>query len=29
MFAAICGLESEIQQLKNELASVDSQLSYY
>jgi hypothetical protein len=29
MFAAICGLESEIQQLKIELASVDSQLSYY
>ncbi len=29
MFAAICGLEIEIQQLKNELASVDSQLSYY
>ena len=27
MFAAICGLESEIQQLKIELASVNSQLS--
>jgi hypothetical protein len=29
MFAAICGLESEIQQLKIELASMDSRLSYY
>jgi hypothetical protein len=29
MFATICGLDSEIQQLKSELASVDSQLSYY
>ncbi len=29
MFAAICGLEIEIQQLKIELASVDCQLSYY
>jgi hypothetical protein len=28
-FAAICGLDSEIQQLKTELASVNSQLSYY
>ena len=28
MFAAICGLDSEIQQLKTELASVISQLSY-
>ncbi len=26
MFAAICGLDSEIQQLKTELASVNSQL---
>jgi hypothetical protein len=29
MFATICGLDSEIQQLKSELASVNSQLSYY
>jgi hypothetical protein len=29
MFAAICGVDSEIQQLKTELASVNSQLSYY
>jgi len=29
MFAPICGLDSEIQQLKSELASVNSQLSYY
>jgi hypothetical protein len=28
MFAAICGLDSEIEQLKTELASVNSQLSY-
>ena len=28
MFAAICGLESEIQQLQSELASVNSELSY-
>ena len=29
MFAAICGLDSEFEQLKTELASVNSQLSYY
>ena len=29
MFVTICGLDSEIQQLKSELASVNSQLSYY
>ena len=29
MFAAICGLNSELQQLKTELASVNSQLSSY
>ena len=29
MFAAICGLESEIQRLKIVLASVDVQLPYY
>ncbi len=29
MFITICGLDSEIQQLKSELASVNSQLSYY
>ena len=29
MFATICGLDSEIQQLQSELASVNSQLSYY
>ncbi len=29
MFATICGLDSEIQQLKFELASVNSELSYY
>jgi len=29
MFATICGLDREIQQLKSELASVNSQLSYY
>jgi hypothetical protein len=29
MFAAICGLDSEIYQLKSELASVNSQLSSY
>jgi hypothetical protein len=29
MFARICGLDCEIQQLKSELASVNSQLSYY
>ncbi len=26
MFAAICGLDSEVEQLKTELASVNSQL---
>ncbi len=29
MFATICGLDSEIYQLKSELASVNSQLSSY
>ena len=29
MFSTICGLDSEICQLKFELASVNSQLSYY
>ncbi len=29
MFASICGLDSEIAQLKSELASVNCQLSYY
>ena len=29
MFATICGLDSEIQQLKSELASVNSELSFY
>ncbi len=29
MFATICGLDREIQQLKSELASVNSELSYY
>jgi len=29
MFATICGLDREIEQLKSELASVNSQLSYY
>ncbi len=29
MFAAVCGLESEIQRLKIALASVDIQLPYY
>jgi hypothetical protein len=29
MFATICGLDGEIQQLKSELASVNSELSYY
>ena len=28
-FAAICGMESEIQRLKIALASVDIQLPYY
>jgi hypothetical protein len=28
MFAAICGLDSEIEQFKTELASVNSQLAY-
>ncbi len=29
MFAVICGLDSEVEQLKTELASVNSQLSYF
>jgi hypothetical protein len=29
MFSTICGLDSEIYQLKSELASVNSQLSSY
>ena len=29
MFSTICGLDSEISQLKAELASVNSQLSFY
>ena len=29
MFSTICGLDSEIYQLKSELASVNSQLSFY
>jgi hypothetical protein len=29
MFSTICGLDSEIYQLKSELASVNSQLSCY
>jgi hypothetical protein len=29
MFATICGLDREIEQLKSEQASVNSQLSYY
>jgi hypothetical protein len=29
MFSTICGLDSEISQLKSELASVNSQLSSY
>jgi hypothetical protein len=29
MFATICGLDGAIQQLKSELASVNSELSYY
>jgi hypothetical protein len=29
MFATICGLDREIELLKSELASVNSQLSYY
>ncbi len=29
MFSTICGLDSEIYQLKSELASVNSQLSTY
>jgi hypothetical protein len=28
MFAAICGLDGEVEQLKTELVSVNSQLSY-
>jgi hypothetical protein len=29
MFSTICGLDSEIYQLKSELASVNMQLSFY
>jgi hypothetical protein len=29
IFSTICGLDSEISQLKAELASVNSQLSFY